>query len=223
MRNITELKVGDLIWFNTYKLQYIIQNWTEASKSMIWTLTGNYQDTHKFIKIEVYKNIKYLCFDKDLDSLSYYMIPISILVEKGFLTLEKPIQLKSGMWVWAKYNNTNEYLIKIYEIISINKIRADEWFTPTLESYSKYMSTFTEITKIATKEEIQFALTLEAKQRGFTENVKFKNIFSDSIYNSKDHILNYDIDYDTLWFNPGFVYSKGQWINIIEEEILIDN
>lgn len=72
--------------------------------------------------------------------------------------------------------------------------------------------------KVATSEEIKEHLVKIAKSKGFKEGAKFKNLFSDSIQEVRWKNISYNQQRDSICFNPGFIYEKGVWAEVIKEE-----
>jgi hypothetical protein len=86
--------------------------------------------------------------------------------------------------------------------------------------------------RVATEEEIKSALIAEAKKRGFKEGVmvnRSKEFIDNAglsgfygcsvkIYND---VFEYDKDHDVLYLDTYLIYHKGQWAEVIKEEIKI--
>jgi len=220
MKNINEIKQGDLIWFNTNGIKYVYKAWNDDHEEN--TYTGN--DPFTFIKVEVRNNKQYLCFWSEVNEEKYFMYSVSDLVEKGYLELEKPIPLKEGMWVWARFGNgeNNKYLVKFKQVINEKKTLVSVWISDMFNTYNDDEDdTFEEILGIATEAEIRNSLIRVAAAKGYTPGKKFKSTNgAHEVYTMQEYNdLQYKINLDRLGFFPGTIYWKGKWAELVEENI----
>jgi len=74
----------------------------------------------------------------------------------------------------------------------------------------------------ATTKEVEDALIKEAVKRGFKEGVKYQSLNNDGKIRDKDGIVSHGFRYEnnSLWCGWGFIFSNGQWAEIIKDETI---
>jgi len=125
------------------------------------------------------------------------------------LVLKKPKELEVGKW----YKNTTMNILAYHSAkMSGYGFRNTEW------SNSICISHFPNWQE-ATKEEVESALTAEAKRQGFVVGVRFKSVLNGDIGVLSNEEFEYDPKNNTLQADcyPGGVFNNGVWAEIISQ------